>query len=184
MDPVELLNLRQEVIPALLEEWEGESHWGNYSVVAFTCTFEQFVPCVALARAMKQRPPKMITVFRGFSLDVDNSTEYMRELDWINYILLSDGNRSFSTLLQRLAHGERMSDIAGIVFRNDVSVMQVEPKNYHELDALPAPDYTEYFDTIDMLERDKVLGTNRRVLPNQTARRCWWARNIIANRVA
>jgi hypothetical protein len=82
--PVELLRLRDEVLPGWLDRVAAEDRWQQYGVVGFTSTFEQNVASLALARRLKDRYPAQVNVFGGANFDGEMGVEYVRAIDWID----------------------------------------------------------------------------------------------------
>jgi ribosomal peptide maturation radical SAM protein 1 len=170
----DLLDLRNRVLPALLDAWIEETDWSPYSAVGFSCTFDQNTASFAFARKLKLRFPNLITVFGGASFDDDSAAEYVRKLDWIDYIVVGEGDRALPSLVQRLASGESAVGISGVVGRSNGKVCAAPPELFRDLDSLPDPDYDHYFATLLALGRQAVLGSASTQLPFQAARGCWW----------
>ena len=59
-----LRRIRDHEVPALLDALVDGYPWHEVQVVGFTCTFQQTVASVALARRLKQRYPQLVTGLR------------------------------------------------------------------------------------------------------------------------
>lgn len=170
----ELLELRNRVLPGLLDAWIEETDWNQYSAVGFTCTFDQNTASFAFARKLKERFPDLITVFGGANFDDESAVEYVSKLEWIDYIVVGEGDRALPSLVQHLARGESGVGISGVVGRSNGTVSASPAEMFSDLDSLPDPDFDHYFSTLLSLGQPSVLGSASPQLPFQAARGCWW----------
>ncbi|HEX5294749.1 MAG TPA: RiPP maturation radical SAM C-methyltransferase [Streptosporangiaceae bacterium] len=174
--PVELLRLRDEVLPGWLDRVAAEDRWQQYGIVGFTSTFEQNVASLALARRLKDRYPAQVNVFGGANFDGEMGVEYVRAIDWIDYAVIGEGDRALPELVRRLAGGQDAAAVPGVCHRGAgpaVTGKQPAPQ-VADLDSLPAPDYDEYFAALARLGREAVLGPARPHLLYESSRGCWW----------
>jgi ribosomal peptide maturation radical SAM protein 1 len=170
----ELLELRNRVLPGLLDAWIEETDWNQYSAVGFSCTFDQNTASFALARKLKARFPDLITVFGGANFDDESAVEYVSKLEWIDYVVVGEGDRALPSLVEQLARGESGVGISGVVGRSNGKVSGTRAEMFSDLDSLPDPDYDHYFSTLSSLGQPSVLGSASPQLPFQAARGCWW----------
>jgi hypothetical protein len=61
LSEAEIRGLHRDFYPALIDRWARDWPWGQFDVVGFTSTFEQNVPALALARAIKRESPRCAT---------------------------------------------------------------------------------------------------------------------------
>ncbi len=174
LNEAELIELRNRTLPALLDVWIGETDWSVYTAAGFSCTFDQNAASFAFARLLKERFPGLITVFGGANFDDDSAPEYLRKLDWIDYIVVGEGDQALPTLVQRLQEGLSGAGVAGVVARSNGHVCCTPAKIVPDLDSLPDPDYDDYFAALNSLGQRSVLGAASPQLPFQGARGCWW----------
>jgi ribosomal peptide maturation radical SAM protein 1 len=137
-------------------------------VVGFTCTFQQTVPSLALARRLKELPDPPTVVFGGASCEGEMGLELLRSFPWIDAVCTQEGDNAFPDALPRLLDGEDHLATPGLTWRGDERVDAPAP--ILDLDQLPVPDYHDYFD--DLARTD--LARDQIVLPMETARGCWW----------
>ncbi len=171
-----LLDLRERVLPEFVEDCVQRVDWTNFDVVGFSSIFEQNCAALALARRIKARFPSLITVFGGANFEDEMGLEYMRALPWIDYAVIGEGDEVFPEMLRRWVEGEDAGAILGVASRGSdgsVRFMGRAPQ-VSDLDALPEPDYSEFFSTASGLDMpDTVRGKNVSI-PFETARGCWW----------
>jgi ribosomal peptide maturation radical SAM protein 1 len=173
-DAAYLSALRHEVLPHYIEDCLGAVDWGRYQVVGFSSTFQQNVASLALARRIKERHPAVTVVFGGANMDGEMGPEYVRAFPFLDYAVVGEGDAVFPALLRGLAAGGPAPDLPGLARRTDLGVRccgQAPP--VRDLDALPTPDYDEYF------ERAGQLGLLRHpqyawAIPFESSRGCWW----------
>jgi ribosomal peptide maturation radical SAM protein 1 len=171
----ELRRLRHEVLPAWIERWVEAIDWSGYTAVGFTSTFEQNTASFALARRIKERHPQVVTLFGGANFDGDMGKEYVRALPFIDYAVIGEGDEALPLLVERLCRGESPLGIPGVVGRRDGEVVSAGPaKKITDMDALPDPDYDEYFSALFRLGRERILGQEPPRLLVETSRGCWW----------
>lgn len=170
-----LRELRNKTLPEWIERWARTIDWSAYVMVGFTSTFEQNVASLALAARIKAAAPGVLTVFGGANYDGEMGPEYVRAFDCIDYAVVGEGDVALPALVAAVAAGEDGSAVAGIVSRKDGEVVANAPGPLvRNLDALPDPDYDEFFAALTRLGRDRVLGMSLPLLPFETARGCWW----------
>ncbi|WP_030439904.1 RiPP maturation radical SAM C-methyltransferase [Actinoplanes subtropicus] len=129
--PLDLLELRDRVVPSFLDSLAGDPAWRAAQFVGFTTTFQQNVASFALARRLKERYPGIVTVFGGANFDGVMGAEYHRALSCVDHFVSGPGEAALPLLL-----GAPPSDISGI------------------------PDFDEYFERAErlgLLDRESVL---------------------------
>jgi len=171
----ELRALRNRTLPELIDRWATTTDWRRYGLVGFTSTFEQNVASLALARRIKERFPEVVTVFGGANYDGDMGPEYVRAFPWIDYAVVGEGDEALPLLAARVGRGESGVGVHGVVGRVGGDVVEGGPAPLvRDLDALPDPDYDEFFATLSRLGRERVLGQALPLLLFESARGCWW----------
>ncbi len=171
---VALIEMRNCMLPEIVERWVSERRWDRYDVIGFSCTFEQSLASFALARRIKQRHPQTITIFGGAAFDRDSASEYVTRLPYIDYAIAGEADCSLLELLARIGRGEPVADIPGLVTRENGSVRANREEIFRDLDELPDPDYAEYFAALSALGREKTIGSTAPQVLFQSARGCWW----------
>ena len=171
-DVARLLEIRDHQVPALLDTLLDTDLWSQVQVVGFSSTFQQNTASFALARRLKNRFPRLVTLFGGANFDDQMGREWVRAVDCIDLAVIGEGDRAFPSILEALATGEDPAGIPGVVCRERVGVVAA-PRGPAalSLDDLPFPDYAEYF------ARRRILpvGSDREVaIPFESGRGCWW----------
>src|SRR5262249_10493752 len=149
--------------------------WGSYDIVGFSSMFEQNLASLSLARRVKERFPRTIIVFGGANCEGIMGLTLHRCFPFVDYVIVGEGDIVFPELVRRLADHAPVDDLRGVVFRrNGISVDNGQPPRIRNLDALPFPDFDDYFDLLDR------AGTpfRERQVTFETARGCWWGEKI------
>lgn len=170
-----LLQIRDNDVPAYLDALVDEFPWEDVAVVGFSSTFQQNAASFALGRRLKQCYPHLITVYGGANFDGEMGPELVRKIDWIDVAVIGEADEVFPRLLDALSANKDLGAIPGLARRvgRQVTVTPQGPPT-GRLDALPAPDYTEYFKRAEDLGILPRIGRRTVWLPIETARGCWW----------
>ena len=173
-DRATVSQLRNDILPRFIDDCVGAADWGRYRVVAFTSTFQQNVASLALARRIKARWPAVAIVFGGSNMQGEAGEEYMRAFPFIDYVVTGDGDTAFPALLGAIASGTAPDGVPGLLFRSAGGIQRSAPAElFQDLDALPTPDYEEFFaraQRLGLLGQPKVGW----MLPFEASRGCWW----------
>ena len=114
-------------------------------------------------------------VFGGANYDGEMGPEYVRAFPWIDYAVVGEGDQALPALVARVARNESALDVPGVAGRReDGAVKNGSAPNIRDLDALPDPDYDEFFAALMRLGRQEVLGESLPLLLFESARGCWW----------
>jgi ribosomal peptide maturation radical SAM protein 1 len=145
------------------------------SVVGCTLVYSQTLSSLALARAIKAQAPAVQIVFGGACCDGPMGPALLRAYDVVDHVVRGEGELVLPWLVEALAAGdhERVRRLPGVCSRGSgrIHVTAPSPLQRPSLDALPRPDYDEYFDRV---ARGPFAGSLRPRLPYQSARGCWW----------
>jgi len=173
--PESIRELHEVVIPNFIESLADATDWGQYAMVGFSSTFEQNVASIALARAIKERFPQVTILFGGANVDADMGPALMRSIEWIDVVIAGEADVSLPMLAHALAAGGDITQVPGAIVRTpDGLVRGPKPELLKDLDSLPMPDYSEYFDALDRYGRESLLGSRRINLIFESSRGCWW----------
>jgi ribosomal peptide maturation radical SAM protein 1 len=172
-DAAYLSMLRHDLLPRFIDRCVDLIDWSAYGVVGFSSTFQQNAASLALASRIKRRWPEVTIVFGGANMEADMGVEYARAFPFVDHVVTGEGDVVFPALLRRLA-GQADEPLPGVTSRIGDAVHVVgHPPPLEDMDALPLPDYDEYF------ERHQRIGLSRRpesifAIPFESSRGCWW----------
>jgi ribosomal peptide maturation radical SAM protein 1 len=167
----------RSMVPYFLDHCLATVPWSDYRVVGFTSTFEQNIASLALAKRIKQNYPKISIVFGGANWESEMGRELHRKFPFVDYVCSGEAETSFPALarciLTRTPVNGKRKVIPGIVYRdrNGRSVSTGAPEMIRDMDALPVPDFSDYFQD---LQQCTVSAPVAPTLLFETSRGCWW----------
>lgn len=168
----ERLRLLCETAGQFLDDCLERIDWLAYDVVGFTTTFAQNTASLALACRLKERYPQLTIVFGGANCEADMGLQLHRSFPFIDYVCSGESDESFPRLVEALAEGRPADDIPGVIYREggESRFLSLTPLRVENLDALPYPDYDDFF------EQSTAIGidTTNHEIPVETSRGCWW----------
>ncbi|MCW8096447.1 RiPP maturation radical SAM C-methyltransferase [Streptomyces tauricus] len=170
-----LLRIRHREVPAYLDALVDAHPWDTFGLVGFTSTFQQTAASVALARRLKERHPRLLTLFGGANFDSPMGEELIRTVESIDMAVIGEADTAFPALLAALAEERALDDVPGLARRVGEQVVTGPPAPLiRHLDDLPMPDYDEYFQRAENLELLPRTASRPVHIPLETARGCWW----------
>lgn len=166
-----LHELRDRDIPAFLEEAARTIALSKPDIVGFTCTFNQVLASLALARRLKILLPEVTILFGGACVHGKMGQAYAKMFpQWIDYVFTGEADDSFPEWLEAYGAGEPDRPIRGIASRHGFQAGRPTAN----LDRLPMPTFDEFFDQRSKLEATGVVMRHVRHLPYESSRGCWW----------
>ncbi|MEA3030538.1 MAG: hypothetical protein QOG13_1863 [Sphingomonadales bacterium] len=150
--------------------------WEAYDAVGFTSTFEQNIASLALAQRLKARWPELVILFGGANWEGEMGRELHARFPFVDIACSGEADETLPLLVTALAEGAPPAAVAaipGLVVRDaaGASVATGAPRPVTAMDALPIPDYADYFAALD------ASGAAAEVVPTlllETSRGCWW----------
>lgn len=171
----QLREIRDREVPRYIERLLELVDWGRFAVVGFTSTYEQNVASFALAGAIKRHWPHVTTLFGGANFDGEMGRELVRSIAAVDLAVSGEADLAFGQLLTVLSEGGDPSSVPGVLACRDGVVTSGGPtRPFDRLDALPVPDYQEYFERAERLGLLTKVGRRTIALPYESARGCWW----------
>ncbi|HVR40974.1 MAG TPA: RiPP maturation radical SAM C-methyltransferase [Thermoanaerobaculia bacterium] len=167
-----LFDLRDRIIPDLLDVYTEELLRRKPDVVGFTCTFNQVMASVALSKRLKSANPGIHILLGGPCVHGEMGVCYSRVFqECVDAVFLGEADLLLPAYLRALSHGEPVSGMPGIALKGDhVS----DAPLVDMLDELPVPDYSEYFDFRGQLAGEGFKLASFHSLPFEASRGCWW----------
>ncbi|MBI5538544.1 MAG: hypothetical protein HY951_00660 [Bacteroidia bacterium] len=151
-------------------------------IVGFTSLFAQNIPSLALARKIKEINPNIKIVFGGSNCEYPMGIEFVKNVDYIDYVFSGPSLESFSQFIKNMIEGssEKNEIIDGVFSKNNVkkyfSVGNMNTKAlscFGKDSTLNEPlllDYHSFFDSY----KNKVSNSEKPGITIETSRGCWW----------
>lgn len=170
-----ILNIRSRV-PYFLDHCMESIPWPDYAMVGFTSTFEQNIASLALAKRIKKAYPKISITFGGANWEGQMGVELHRQFPFVDYVCSGEAEASFPALVQRVFNrtpmNGKLEPIPGVVYRDQhQTVASGPPEMIRDMDALPIPDFSDYFQDLNQCTVSASIAPN---LLFETSRGCWW----------
>src|SRR6266542_2473957 len=165
----------RELVPAFLEACVDDLSRALPRVVGFTSTFSQTVPSLALAKKLKQSDPSLIIVFGGANCDGPMGAALLRAFPWVDVVVRGEAEPIVVEVMRDLLAGRSPRPSPGLCYRDAGGLVVIDQAGGDEfqMDRLPIPDYSEYFERLAKTGfAPEILGEAR--LPFESARGCWW----------
>src|SRR3954454_4277677 len=131
-------------------------------IVGFSTTFHQTCACLAVARRRKAEPEPPLIVFGGANCEGEMGEQLLRSFECIDYVSTGEADLTFTRFVSDPLPRP------GIIGR-EAATPAARPALVADLDELPIPDYTDYFDALAGCE----LAIEPELLM-ETSRGCWW----------
>jgi ribosomal peptide maturation radical SAM protein 1 len=182
----ELFNFKviHEQLEKQLENWVNSCDWSRYTVAGFSVCFNQLFASLAAAGLIKKKFPHIAIVFGGSSCAAAAGKSIIDAFDCVDFVIQGEGENSLLELCRYIS-GQR-SDLPENIFSTEP--VKQQPCNLNEtsgnsqqlpqLDALPVPDYSDYFSDRNKWFPDKPFIP---VLPVEFSRGCWWNKCAFCN---
>lgn len=172
----ELNNIIEVVIPKFMDECMDSLPWDQISIAGFSCKVGAQLSSLALARRVKEQYPHIKIVFGGPNVFDKMGEETIRSFEWVDYVMDSESEKTIVELFGNIIEEKSVDTIPGVLLRRDGRIIINKPGGLTDnLDSLPIPDYSEYFEE---LENSGLIGkVGKIVIPYESTRGCWWGEN-------
>lgn len=170
-----LLHLRTNVIPAWLDEWASRISQGPWSLVGFTCMFDQTIASAALAKLIRERAPDKMLALGGYAVRSPTAGMLVGAFPWIDAVCEGEGEATIVDLARASAGSTALDRVPGIVFRSpDGQVVRTQPAPLVDIDTVPVPNYDDFFEELEELSETYKISIAPPSLPLENSRGCWW----------
>lgn len=163
----------RNIIPAFLDACMREIKIRDCKIFGFTSMFGQNIASLMLAERIKAEIPGSIVLFGGANCQGDMGGALFRNYSQIDFLVTGEAENVVPELIGALDNGLSPAHIRGLLWRNDEDAIQSggDALPFSDLDSLPLPDYTSYFEALDGVSyRSDIQPT---VFLEQS-RGCWW----------
>lgn len=166
----------QNAVDPFLEYCLDAIPWDRYRIVGFTSLFAGMTtPSALLAGRVKARHPHVVTLLGGWNTGGEMGTVIAERLCEFDYVLRGESDETFPLFVSRILAGRSPDGLAGLVRRESATggVRSWPQAVVRDLDALPYPDFTDYFAT---MAAGRFRGTppGGWSVPFESSRGCWW----------
>jgi ribosomal peptide maturation radical SAM protein 1 len=184
------LQQAEKAVPGFILKCFQAVDWSRVKVVGFSISFQQTMASMCLAKLIKHEFPHVVTVFGGAACEGEMGVALWEQFSEVDYVFLGEADLSFPVFIREVLRGSLPQIPPGVVGLPIVpgvsspkvskkggpsaSLSQLEPNSppiVCDLDALPVPDFEDYFDRLGCSPlRDQI----EPFLFFETSRGCWW----------
>lgn len=170
------LRLRNEAVPAFLNDCLKRVDESDATMVGFTCMYDQTLASVALAKLVKEKFPEKLVVFGGYALEKPVGPQILRCFPWIDVVAFGEGEDVITPLAQASLEPDMLAEIPGIAFRDRAGALhETGPKSTQvDLEKSPIPNYDDFLRDITRLRSENQVEVTWEVIPVESSRGCWW----------
>jgi ribosomal peptide maturation radical SAM protein 1 len=152
----------------------------NPRLVGFTSLFQQHVASLALARRIKRARPDITVVLGGANCEGAMGAETVRQFPFVDAAVSGEGENVFPELVRRVLEGRQLDDLPGVLTpplagNERAAEEPASTPRVEELDALPYPDYSDYF---QQFEESRYGRTWQPSILFEASRGCWWGQKM------
>lgn len=165
-------------IPAFLDRCMSAHDWSVVRLVGFSSMFQQHLASLAFARRLKERHPHVTIAFGGANCEGPMGRTLLRAFSFIDAVCIGEGDTAFPAYAQQVIGHDPSPPPRGLLVRprlpRSLPVADGEPPGpapIEELDALPFPDYDDFFAARAGFA--PAVGVPGRIV-FETSRGCWW----------
>jgi ribosomal peptide maturation radical SAM protein 1 len=147
-------------------------------IIGFSSMFAQHVPSIALARLIKERNPRALTVIGGANCEAPMGAVIAELVPAVDFIFSGPALDTFPAFVRCVLDGEPQAAdaIPGIVSRRNYREpdARIALGREHDINDICPPDYDSFTRALDDHKELQRSGTIKPVLPFETSRGCWW----------
>ncbi len=172
--------IRNHIVPEFLNDMaERIINALKPEVAAFSCTFFQTIPALALARRIKKKNPSVTTLFGGACFHDEMGAEIIAKAPWVDVVSVGEADTVIIPTVQAIQNQKKPEGLAGILFRDETGCVKgnipAMVTDSETFENLPVPDFTEFMTDINAFSKSEPGFSNAPVfLPFESSRGCWW----------
>lgn len=148
------------------------SQLGDRALLGLSSTFVQTVAGLALAKAVKERRPGVVTMLGGAALNVSRGELLLDRFTFLDAVVFGEGEQTLADSLSSLDRTGGLAAHSGLCFRGRAGQPVVgEPPPMVAMNSLPPPDPAPYF---EQMRSSRLSGYFSPTIAYEIGRGCWW----------
>ncbi|GAB2722556.1 RiPP maturation radical SAM C-methyltransferase [Kitasatospora kifunensis] len=141
-------------------------------VIGFSSTFQQNVPSLAMAKAIKEIAPHIPILLGGGNCDAPMGPALQRNFPFVDYVISGEAEQSYVEFIDHLDGELPAQEVHGLSWTSkDGATVTNPPGPLLAMRDVPCPDFGDYFSE---LEKSPVRSFIKPTLLYEAARGCWW----------
>ncbi len=170
---LDLIREARDAAAGYLEEVVARVAQSGARIVAFLSMFQQHNAMIALAKRLKQEKNPPLILAGGANCEGDAGAALIEHFEPFDYVFTGEADEILAPICERLLRDGKIPDAElppGVVSRTKLKAPPARINT--NLDALPLPDFSDYF-----RERKVLLPKDawKIIVTVEGSRGCWWA---------
>ena len=169
-----------QLLDQALDQWLASLDLASFHLIGFSICFNQLLASLAAAKRIKQQHPTLTIVAGGSGCVGAMGASLLHTFSQLDYVISGEGEDALSQLCHCLRqHKDPKTLPPQIILRGRPRSSAASPcLGITDLNHLPSPDYTPYFQEMRATLPDQPFIP---VLPLEFSRGCWWNRCTFCN---
>lgn len=141
-------------------------------VIGFSSTFQQNVPSLAMAKAVKEIAPNIPILLGGGNCDTPMGPALQRNFPFVDYVISGEAEQSYVEFIDHLDGELPVEEVHGLSWSTkDGTTVTNPPGPMLAMRDVPCPDFGSYFSE---LKKSPISSFVEPTLLYEAARGCWW----------
>ena len=171
-------------VKKISEDFINSRNWGDYLLAGFSVSLCQLTSALYFIKRIKEKFPKLIIVIGGSTFSGSTTRDFFKLFPEVDAVINGEGELPFSQLIAYLIKLPSLSGMPPIkgLSTPEAAKDHKAPVGFQQmtsLNALPPPDYDDYFDLLRSFDSHNVFFP---VLPIETSRGCWWRQSGVSDK--
>ena len=144
-------------------------------IVGIVSQFEQNNATLAILRRLKEREPSLVTMVGGSNCMDQGGRAYLNFFPFVDYVFFGEADEIFSSVCRNILDEKDLPLPYGVLRRGDPLPECLPHRLTQDLDALPLPDFDDFFAVVKA--HPEYFGHGEEtacLLLAEGSRGCWW----------
>ena len=174
------LGSREELLETFTEMRSQATRWvdevaqellsHNPRVIGASSMFQQHCASLAVLRRVKELAPEVVTMMGGANCDGVMGSATFAAFPWLDYVVCGEADDIIVKVVSK-ALGRGADLLPADVLSRQHQSAPGERSLIRDLDSLPTPDFTSYFNTLGASRLSPMVNPGLLI---ETSRGCWW----------
>ncbi|WP_170335989.1 RiPP maturation radical SAM C-methyltransferase [Ruegeria arenilitoris] len=164
----------REQVGAFVDRCAEEILQDKPTVVGITSSFQQVMSSLAIAKAVRRRSEDVVIVMGGANCEGPLGQALLQAHPELDAVCIGEGDEAFPDFLGVLRSRDDLPNVPGILTQSQKTrpLKDATAPLVTDLDALPVPDFTSFFDRFNNTPGLPDLFKPSATI--ETSRGCWW----------
>ena len=169
-----VLKIRESVVPNYLNECVRTLMSESPSFIGFTCSYDQTMASLALAKLIRRNMPDVLIGLGGYAVAGETGEMLLETFPFVDCVAQGDSESTIVDLAEASVGNRSLSQVRGIKYVATAGAVHTTPNVRGSLDSIPLPEFDDFFQDKADLEGSDGIRIKTNFLPVETSRGCWW----------